>query len=374
MKYGAPTPLLVGLSVCALASGTALGAAYNVGDVFAAVGHGQVRHFSPTGTLIETLDTTTGLTTTAGMCFDAAGNLYVTTFDGNSVSKFNNSGGLVSANYISGLNSDPESCVFDATGNIYIGTADGNKDILKYDSAGTFVTAFNVAVQSRGADWIDLAADQCTMFYTSEGTLIKRFNVCTNTQLADFATVSGPIFAFRILPGGGILVAETGQVQMLNSSGTPTATYTGTGGTFLFALNRDPNGTQFWTGDIINGNVYKFDIGTAGNQAPLFNAAAITNLSGLAVFGELVVSLPTPTPTGTVVGPTSTPTITATPTPTITATPTPTITPTAVGIPPTATPTITPAPAAAGIPTLGLSMLALLCAALAGVALLLMRR
>ncbi|MDX1670055.1 MAG: hypothetical protein R3194_11600, partial [Limnobacter sp.] len=36
---------------------------------------------------------------------------------------------------------------------------------------------FDVATDDRGSDWIDLAADQCTMYYTSEGTLVKRFDV-----------------------------------------------------------------------------------------------------------------------------------------------------------------------------------------------------
>jgi hypothetical protein len=322
---------------------------FSVGDVFAAIGNSQVKHFSPTGTLLETLNDTTGTSFTAGMCFDTAGNLYVTNFDANSISKFNNTGTLVAANYISAIATHPESCVFDTAGNQYVGTADAPK-IYKYSSTGTPITSYTIIPDARGADWIDLSADQCTMFYTSEGTKIKRFDVCANTQLSDFATgLTGPMFSFRILPGGGVLVAQTSQVQMLNSSGTPTATYTATGGTTLFALNRDPNGTQFWTGDLNNGNVYRFNISPAGNQAPLFNAGISTALGGLAIFGELVVSQPTPTPTGTVIPATATPTNT------------PTRTNTPVGPP-------------AVVPTLSFPMLGLLCLALMGAGLLLIRR
>lgn len=324
--------------------------AFNTGDVLAAIGSSQVKHFSPTGTFIETLNDTTGTNFTAGMCFDAAGNLYVTNFDANSVSKFNNSGGLVSANYITAINSHPESCVFDTPGNLYIGTADGNGDILKYNSSGTFVTAYDVATQSRGSDWIDLASDQCTMFYTSEGTIIKRFNVCTNTQLTDFATgLTGAIFALRILPDGGVLVAETSQVQRLNSSGGVVSTYPAPAGSgVLFALNRDPNGTQFWTGGLETGNVYKFDISPVAPPVLTFNAGIATALGGLALFGELVVSQPTPTPTGTVL---------------------PTLTPTA-----TATSTPTPSVVTAVVPTLSFPALGLLALALGAAALFLITR
>ena len=312
---------------------------FSVGDVFAAIGNSQVKHFSPTGTLLETLNDTTGTSFTAGMCFDPAGNLYVTNFDANSVSKFNTTGTLVAANYISGIVTHPESCVFDTAGNQYVGTADALK-IYKYSSTGTPITSYNITPDARGADWIDLSADQCTMFYTSEGTKIKRFDVCTNTQLTDFATgLTGPIYAFRILPGGGVLVAESTQVQMLNSSGTPTATYTVAGGT-TFALNRDPNGTQFWTGDLLLGSVFKYDISPTGPPVTTFNAGISTALGGLAIFGELVVGQPTPTPTG----------------------------------PPAPTATPTSPPVQAVVPTLSFSMLGLLAAALIGAALVLMRR
>jgi streptogramin lyase len=333
--------LAVGLSLAAAFPARAA-VPFTVGDVFAAIGSSQVKHFSPTGTLLETLNDTTGSTFTAGMCFDAAGNLYVTNFDANSVSKFNNTGTLVAANYISAIATHPESCVFDSAGNQYVGTADAAK-IYKYSSTGAPITSYTIVPDARGADWIDLSADQCTMLYTSEGTKIKRFDVCANTQLSDFATgLTGPLYAFRILPGGGVLVAESSRVQMLNSSGTPTTTYTVAGGT-TFALNRDPDGTTFWTGDLSIGSVFRYNISPAGTPVTTFNAGISTALGGLAIFGELRASQPTPTPTGTV-------------------------------IPPTATRTNTPVGPPAVVPTLSFPMLGLLCAALVAAALLLMRR
>ena len=61
------------------------------GNVFASVGSSTVDVFTPTGTLVCTLNDTTGATFTTGSAFDAAGNFYVTNFSG-SVLKFNNSG------------------------------------------------------------------------------------------------------------------------------------------------------------------------------------------------------------------------------------------------------------------------------------------
>jgi hypothetical protein len=75
------------------------------------------------------------------------------------------------------------------------------------------LTEFTVATQNRGTDWIDLASDQCTMFYTSEGTSVKRFNVCTNTQGTDFSTALNTAYAFHLLPGGGALVANSSNVN-----------------------------------------------------------------------------------------------------------------------------------------------------------------
>src|SRR5205085_3715631 len=157
--------LCVGL--CLFLGSRAAGASvpYAVGDVFGAIGNGQVKHFDPAGNLLETLDDTTGSTYTAGMCFDASGNLYVTNFSTGNVSKFDNSGNLVSAAFLTGL-SNPESCVRDVAGDIYVGQAGANQ-IAKFSSAGALLNTYTVATEARGTDWIDLAADQCTMFYTS---------------------------------------------------------------------------------------------------------------------------------------------------------------------------------------------------------------
>ena len=79
--------------------------------------------------------------------------------------------------------------------------------IWKFGPNGNLVTTFNVADDSGGAGWLDLAADQRTMFYTPYGQAVKRFEIVTATQLADL-TSSLPYYGaddLRVLPGGGVL-------------------------------------------------------------------------------------------------------------------------------------------------------------------------
>lgn len=261
---------------------------YAVGDVFAGVGNGQIMQFSPTGTLLNTLN---GLPTTenTGMAFDAAGNLYGTGFQGQNISRYDNSGTFLGS-FGSGFNADPESIVRDAAGNFYVGQADGSRQVLKFDASGAPLGSFTVATEDRGSDWIDLAADQCTLYYTSEGVLVKRFDVCTNTQLADFATLpGGAAYALRIRPNGEVLVAATSAVYRLDSTGATVQTYTLPGTSLLFALNLDPDGTSFWTADIFRGDIFRVDIAT-GAVLTTFNAPPNPSVAGLAVFGEITAA------------------------------------------------------------------------------------
>ena len=303
---------------------------YAVGDVFAGIGDGEIQHLSPTGTVIETLDTGTTCSEQLGMAFDASGNLYATSAFGcatGTVVKFDSQGGLIGP-FGSGYSDSTESVAVDAAGNVYVGQPDGTSDILKFDSAGNPLDSYDVPVGDRGSDWIDLAGDQCTMFYTSEGANILRYDVCTDTPLANFNTAPLPdsAYALRILPDGGVLVSNTTVAIRLDSSGNQVQTYTPSiPPGLIFALNLDPDGTSFWTADYSSGNVFKFDI-ASGTELLTFNVPPNTSLSGLAVFGEVTAAQPTPTPT-------TSPTATATPSPTPTPTPAPTTLPPTGGRP-----------------------------------------
>lgn len=282
---------------------------YTIGEVFAGVGDGKIDRYTPTGVFIEQLDTTSGSAEETGMCFDGntpTANLRSTNFQANNMTRFNNMGGVVTHPWAGPFNAHPESCVVDANGDIYVGQADGTGDILKFDADGTQLASFDVARERRGSDWIDLAADQCTMFYTSEGVFVKRFDVCTNTQLSDFNAMPLPdplgCFALRIRTNGEVLVACSEAAHRLSSTGTlmqsyPKSAFVTPGGglgepSLLFALNLDPDESSFWTAGYNTGNIYRINI-ISGVQLTTFNAPPeVFAMSGLAIFGEPTVGGP----------------------------------------------------------------------------------
>lgn len=256
---------------------------FNTGDVFAGI-IGGIQHYNSAGTLVETIATTGTYNT--GMAFDGSGNLYATQFS-DRVMKINN-GNTGTSVFASGISSDPESLSIDMAGNVYVGRADGSRAVNKYDSAGTLLATYNPTTGPRGTDWIDLAADQKTLFYTSEGNTIRRFDTSTNTQLSDFTTGGGTMYAFRILGDGGVLAANTSNVLHFAADGSIVTTYTvpGSSGT-LFALNLDPNGTSFWTGELGSGlgNLYKINIANGLLEQTI--TTHDSTVAGLAVFGEI---------------------------------------------------------------------------------------
>jgi len=256
---------------------------FQQGDVFVAVGNGQVQWRRATGTLVQTLNTGQGGFTT-GMAFDASGNLYVTNFSANSVSKFNTSG-VLQGTFGSGY-STPESIVFDNGGNVYVGNL-GN-GVRKFNSSGAFLST---VVPGR-IDFFDLAADQCTILYTQEGSSINRYNGCTNTTLPNFAnSLGGSAFALRIRQNGDVLLANGSNILRLNSSGSVVQNYGVSGENSWFALNLNPDGTSFWSANFNTANVYKIDIAT-GNVLSSFNTGTgSSSVFGLAVFGEFTISV-----------------------------------------------------------------------------------
>src|SRR3990172_11138572 len=144
----------------------AAGVPYAVGDVFAGVGNGMTKHFSASGVLLDTLDSGSGKDA-GGMAFDSAGNLYATQFQANTVAKFDRMGNFIGT-FGSGYSAAPESIVFNRVGDSFVGEANrpiSQASLLKFDPSGALLLKLRQPVpESRGIDWIDLAADQCTLF------------------------------------------------------------------------------------------------------------------------------------------------------------------------------------------------------------------
>ena len=294
-------------------------APFQIGDIFAAVGDAdldgisEVRRYSAAGILQETLNLTGASRRSTGMVFDSSRNLYATAFDSNLVIEFDQTGTLL-RNFGSGY-SNPESIVIDNSGNIYVGsvglTAPGPVGIKKFDAAGNLLATY---IPDTRVDWMDLAADQKTMLYTQESGPVSRVDVSTapGTSLTPFVTTaSRAAYALRILSDGGVLVATGPDVELFDASAHLVRTYDVPGESLKswFAVNRSPDGTSFWTGNLLTGNLYKFDIACDGVSAcTTFTDSIVTGvpdeeptraLAGVAIFGELTAGGPTTTTTTT---------------------------------------------------------------------------
>jgi streptogramin lyase len=295
MRVQRVTRVITGIAffLCiASASVTAHAVTNNIGDVYAAVGDGNVRHYSPTGVLLETLHLPGATQRTTGMAFDSAGNILATAFDQNFVAKFDPNGAFVS-NFGSGY-SVPESIVVDRSGNVFVSSV-GAVGIKEFTSTGTPLNTF---IAGTRVDWMDLAANQTTMLFTQEGSTVRTVNLSTGVLGPNFATGFSDAFALRILPDTTVLVADGTNVKRLDASGVLIHTYTIPGEGRLFALNLDPNGTSFWTGDINTGDIVKLNIASGAVENTIhtgvLNQQPARALTGLLISGEITVGGPVP--------------------------------------------------------------------------------
>jgi sugar lactone lactonase YvrE len=262
------------------------------GNVFLGAPNGNVYEYSPSGTLLQTLSSGQGGYVT-GMAFDSAGNLYTTDFSAGHVSQISGStGGLITSSYITGMNS-PESIAVDSSGNMYI-TQVGSGGIKEFSPTGTLIQTLNAGHAAFRSDWDDLAADQKTLLYSTESSTIFSTNAATNTANPNVNTPGGGIAAFRIIPtgvdAGDILASqENGTAALIDpTTGAILKTYSLPGGAFTFALNLDPNGTDFWTADIATGRVWEVNILTGAIDENWVGATSAPG--GLVVFGQITAS------------------------------------------------------------------------------------
>jgi sugar lactone lactonase YvrE len=269
-----------------------------VGDVMVSQPN-KVLQYSPAGQLKRTIDINHAGSEVTGSAFDRNGNFFVTAFQARDVVRFD--ADLARAgSFGSPYEHNPESILFDSKGSAYVGSSHPSFGVLpglikKLSPDGTELETFHVKAQNRGADWIDLASDERTMFYTSEGSTIFRYDIENKAQLPDFSHGGDELFAFRILPDGGVLAANSGHVLRLDSLGQTVRTYLD-GSKRLFALNLDPDGASFWTAEANSGDVFRVEI-ASGKLITKFNTGA--PVGGLSVYGERTaakINLPTPTP------------------------------------------------------------------------------
>jgi hypothetical protein len=145
-------------------SAFAAGTVIPIGDVMVSIGSSQVQVHKPDGSIDTAignngiLNDGSGTSFTTGSAFDSAGNFYVTDLDAGLVSKFDPTGVFLNT-FGSGYSSD-EDLLFDGSGNAYVGNV-GSGNIIKFDAYENTLATF-LPAQHR-MDWIDLAADQCTI-------------------------------------------------------------------------------------------------------------------------------------------------------------------------------------------------------------------
>lgn len=244
---------------------------FSQGDLLVSLEPGPVVWFNSGGTLQRILiPTVTGLG--EGLAFDAAWNLHVArwctdpscTSTGNAVEKYNTLG-LSQGTFAGNFNCSPHTIAFDRTGAVYIGQAGCNRTILKFAPGGTTpIAEYTVAQENQGVFWMDLAPDNCTMFYTSVGPNVKRFDVCQNVQLPDFNAGSLPgafTHDLRVLPDGGVIVANTNVVTRLNAAGAVVRTYEVPENTLFAGLDLVGDGT-FWVSNYFTSTMYRFNLDT----------------------------------------------------------------------------------------------------------------
>ncbi|MBT4098523.1 MAG: T9SS type A sorting domain-containing protein [Gemmatimonadetes bacterium] len=294
-------PLAVCLSICALARPiSADPPQWQLGDVFLAVGGGSYDVFSPAGVFKHSLQQDGGgYTGDCGFSPDLS-TLVTTNYTNSRLFIFEDGASHAALKTIETGEVSPGghagAVVFDDAGNLFVGHPDGNSLIHKYSAAGSLVETYDVEVDKRGSNWLDLAADQSTVYYTSQGRYIHRYEVATRTQLAPFAELPGEghAQAIRLLaPGdgsGGLLVADGVNIKRLDERGNVMMTYDLPDRDSWFAINLDPDGTSVWATDADSDQIVRFHIGS-GLVQNTFTAGSGSTVFGVCLKGEVTAAV-----------------------------------------------------------------------------------
>jgi hypothetical protein len=285
-RLGSRALVFATVVVAALAlSATAFASTWNSGDLFVGVSGGNYNVYTQAGVLKETVNGGSGFTT--GCAFNNnQSKLFGTFFSQGNVISFDTLHPHASATFGSatGIGS-PESIVFDKLGNAYVSSV-GGTGITKYDAAGNLLATYLAGTR---VDWIDLSADQASIYFTQESNSIFKLDLASNT-FTTWGTASGNFAALRILPDGGILSAgQAGTITRFDAAGAPIQTYSDGVNSAWFALNLDPNGTSFWSADDNTANVVKFNITTGAVEGGFNTGTGGGSVFGLCLKGEITV-------------------------------------------------------------------------------------
>jgi hypothetical protein len=272
------------------------------GDVLASVGNPSViARFAPDGTAKGALADSAG----AGpLCFDPSGEHLIAPGTG----LYDSTGTRLASAWASVT--PVGDCTIDRAGNVYLAGAPSTGDnvtgrapIRKFDLTGHPLDSYDVAATgltySRAVYSLDLAPDQCTIYYgLGGGEDILRYDVCMHTQLPRFGSAGFPCDQLRVRANGEVAVACDSHGGLLDTSGTRT---------MYFANASDPpnvygrfaalaaDGTSYWMGTYA-GLLARYDI-ASGQRMDRWTAGP--GLGGIAVYNP--AALPAP-PTNTFPG------------------------------------------------------------------------
>ena len=285
------TSIALSASIVALVcSASASALPFTKGDIFAAIGSGQIAHYDHNGNLLETLNSGQGGYTT-GMAFDAAGNLLSTNFSAGNITRYDSNGNIIAPNPFVSPGSEPESISMAQDGSFYVGRA--GSTVQHYSATGTLLQTYTMP---QNTDWQDLAANQTTLFFNNEGGTIQMWDVATDSSLGTFANnlLNGGTnsFALRILGNGDVLSAAGSLIDQYDPLGNFLGSYDVTGVDNFFALNLDPDGTHFWSGSFGTNSLYEFTIGGFGPNSDVSSFATGGQLFGVALAGEITAGGP----------------------------------------------------------------------------------
>ena len=141
-------------------------------------GNGKVKRFKLDGTFVDDF-TAAGVSRSIGLDWDAEGNLYVSSYNGNSVRKFSPTGTDL-GNFISSNLNGPTNIWFRDDGDLMVcGWGDGT--VKRFDSNGVFQEVFISGIQQvEGVDFfpngdiaLGVGSQSTVKIYSPDGTFIK---------------------------------------------------------------------------------------------------------------------------------------------------------------------------------------------------------
>jgi hypothetical protein len=293
---------------------------WELGDIFVSTGNGQFQVRSNAGTLKESIAAGNS-GDTAGCALDASLNVFLVNTTLNRIIKRRlDSPHGIDQTIVADPN--PQSIVFAGNGDFYVGHIGGlirRYTINPNNGNASAAESTVVTIDSFDSFWLDIAADQRTIFYTSGGRTIRSVTVDINPSTNQatfgipgiFTTLPQPnsnaARALRTLPPAagagngaiisGLIVADKGDIKRLDASGVVVQTYDAGSGSQShddwFALGLDITDVDegggdraFWAGDKSKGTLWRFNLQSSTATAGPVSTGAIDTLRGLCLNGE----------------------------------------------------------------------------------------